>query len=136
MTCIHIIVFLRAGPKDIDDNHIYPAEALLLHGTHGRHGGEEVVKLLQKGSAYYAPASSACLMVEAILRNQSRLLPAATYLKGEYGLHDIFLGVPCRLGCRGVEQILEVHLTETEKQALAASADSVRQNLKLALDGL
>ena len=101
-----------------------------------RHGGEEVVKLLQKGSAFYAPASSACLMVEAILRNQSRLLPAATYLDGEYGLHDIFLGVPCRLGCRGVEQILEVRLTETEKQALTASANSVRQNLNLALDAL
>jgi malate dehydrogenase len=101
-----------------------------------RHGGAEVVKLLQTGGAYYAPASSACLMVEAILRNQSRLLPAATYLDGEYGLQDIFLGVPCRLGCRGVEQILEVPLTETEKQALHTSADAVRENIKLAMENL
>lgn len=101
-----------------------------------RHGGAEVVKLLQTGGAYYAPASSACLMVEAILRNQSRLLPAAAYLNGEYGLQDIFLGVPCRLGCRGVEQILEVRLTEAEKQALHTSADSVRGHVKLALESL
>ena len=101
-----------------------------------RHGGAEVVKLLQTGGAYYAPASSACLMIEAILRNQSRLLPAAAYLDGEYGLHDIFLGVPCRLGCRGVEQILEVRLTEAEKQALQASAESVRGNVELALESL
>jgi malate dehydrogenase len=98
-----------------------------------RNGGAEVVKLLQTGGAYYAPASSACLMVEAILRNQSRLLPAAAYLNGEYGLKDIFLGVPCRLGCRGVESILEVALTDSEQQALHESAASVRQNVDKAL---
>ena len=101
-----------------------------------RHGGAEIVKLLQTGGAYYAPASSAGLMVESILRNQSRLLPAATYLNGEYGLRDIFLGVPCRLDCQGVESILEVQLTEEEKQALHTSAESVRQNVKLALDSV
>jgi malate dehydrogenase len=101
-----------------------------------RHGGAEIVKLLQTGGAYYAPASSACLMVEAILRNQSRLLPAAAYLTGEYGLEDIFLGVPCRLDCRGVEQILEVQLKDWESEALQASAESVRSSLKLALDSV
>lgn len=101
-----------------------------------RQGGAEIVKLLQTGGAYYAPASSASLMVESILRNQSRLLPAATYLNGEYGLRDIFLGVPCRLDCRGVESILEVRLTEEEKQALYVSAESVRQNVKLALNSV
>lgn len=98
-----------------------------------RHGGAEIVKLLQKGGAYYAPASSACLMVESILRNQVRLLPAAAYLQGQYGLEDIFLGVPCRLGCRGVEGILEVTLTEDEKKALHVSAESVRKNVQIAL---
>lgn len=98
-----------------------------------RNGGAEVVKLLQTGGAYYAPASSACLMVQAILRNQSRLVPAAAYLNGEYGLKDIFLGVPCRLGCRGVESILEVALTDSEQQALHESAASVRQNVDKAL---
>ncbi len=98
-----------------------------------RNGGAEIVKLLQTGGAYFAPASSASLMIEAILRNQSRLLPTAAYLQGEYGLDDIFLGVPCRLGCQGVEGILEVTLTEAEKQALRTSADSVRDNVKVAL---
>lgn len=101
-----------------------------------RNGGAEIVKLLQTGGAYFAPASSACLMVETILRNQSRLLPTAAYLQGEYGLHDIFLGVPCRLGCRGVESVLEVQLTDAEQNALHASAESVRHNVKLALDSL
>jgi malate dehydrogenase len=62
-----------------------------------------------------------------------RLLPAAAYLQGEYGLNDLFLGVPCRLGCRGVEGILEVTLTEDEKKALHVSADSVRKNVEIAL---
>jgi len=101
-----------------------------------RNGGAEIVKLLQTGGAYYAPASSACVMIEAILRNQSRLLPAATYLQGEYGLDDVFLGVPCRLGCNGVESILEVSLTESEKEALHTSAQSVRKNVELAIAGL
>jgi malate dehydrogenase len=98
-----------------------------------RNGGAEIVKLLQTGGAYFAPASSACLMVEAILRSQSRLLPAATYLQGEYGINDLFLGVPCRLSCRGVEKILEVDLTKPESEALLASADLVRKNIQIAL---
>ncbi len=99
-----------------------------------RNGGAEIAKLLQTGTAYYAPAASACVMIESILRNQSRLLPAATYLDGDYGLKDIFLGVPCRLGCRGVETVLDVQLTEAEQAALHRSAGSVRQNINLALD--
>jgi len=101
-----------------------------------RHGGGEIVKLLQTGGAYFAPASSACLMVEAIKRDRSSLLPAAAYLQGEYGLNDIFLGVPCRLGCQGVESILQVQLTNAERESLHASADLVRKNLKLALASL
>lgn len=98
-----------------------------------RDGGAEIVKLLKTGSAYYAPASSACYMIESMLLNQSRLLPAAVYLQGEYGLNDIYLGVPCRLGCGGVEQILEINLTDAEKEALHHSAKSVRENVNLAL---
>lgn len=75
-------------------------------------------------------------MVEAILRDQSRLLPAAAYLQGEYGLEDLFLGVPCRLGCRGVADILEVNLSEAELGALHQSAQSVRQNIRLAQERL
>lgn len=101
-----------------------------------RNGGAEIVKLLQTGGAYFAPASSACLMVESILRNQSRLLPAAAYLQGEYGLRDIFIGVPCRLGGRGLENILEVTLTENEQKSLQISANSVKDNIKIARTSL
>jgi malate dehydrogenase len=101
-----------------------------------RNGGAEIVKLLQTGGAYFAPASSACAMVEAILHDRARILPAAAYLQGEYGLDDIFLGVPCRLGCRGVEGILEVKLTERERESLHLSATSVRQNITIAMAGL
>jgi malate dehydrogenase len=91
-----------------------------------RNGGAEIVELMQTGSAYFAPASSACLMVEAILYNKSRLLPVAAYLNGEYGLKDVFIGVPCRLGCRGIEDILNLELTDSERRALHQSAESVR----------
>lgn len=92
-----------------------------------RNGGAEIVELMQTGSAYFAPASSACLMVEAILYNQSRVLPVAAYLKGEYGLKDIFIGVPCRVGCRGIENVLELNLTDVDRTALHKSAESVRE---------
>ncbi|MGG6263668.1 malate dehydrogenase [Leptolyngbya sp. AN03gr2] len=97
-----------------------------------RNGGAEIVELMQTGSAFYAPASSACLMIEAILHSKSRLMSIAAYLKGEYGLNDVFIGVPCRLGCRGIEAVLELDLTETERTALHASAKSVRENVERA----
>jgi malate dehydrogenase len=97
-----------------------------------RNGGGEIVALMKTGGAYYAPASSACLMVEACLNNQSRQLPASAYLQGEYGLNDIFIGVPIQLGCRGVEKVLEINLTDAEREALHASAESVRQNIQQA----
>ena len=92
-----------------------------------RNGGVEIVNLMQTGSAYFAPASSACVMVESVLYNQSRLLPTAAYLQGEYGLNDVFIGVPCRLGCKGVDRILELDLTIAEREALHASAQAVQQ---------
>jgi malate dehydrogenase len=98
-----------------------------------RNGGAEIVELMQTGGAYYAPASSAFRMVEAILRNHSRLLPVAAYLDGQYRLRDIFIGVPARLGCRGVEGILELDLTEAEYSALHQSAEAVRQSIHNAM---
>jgi malate dehydrogenase len=71
-------------------------------------------------------------MVEAILQNKSRLVPTAAYLQGEYGLNDIFIGVPARLGCRGIESVLELELTDAERAALHASAESIRQNIQRA----
>ncbi|NJK37392.1 MAG: malate dehydrogenase [Oscillatoriales cyanobacterium RM2_1_1] len=97
-----------------------------------RQGGAEVVKLLKTGGAFYAPASSIRIMVESILLNRSRLLPVSAYLQGEYGLTDLFLGVPCWLGCRGVERILELALSEPEHKALMHSARSVQEGIKLA----
>jgi malate dehydrogenase len=95
-----------------------------------RNGGAEVVELLKTGGAYYAPASAVCVMVEAIIYNQPRILPVAAYLQGQYQLHDIFIGVPCRLGCQGVESILELDLTQQELAELHTSSDSVRSNLE------
>ncbi len=97
-----------------------------------RNGGAEIVELMQTGGAYYAPASSAYVMVEAILLNQHRLLPIASYLQGEYGLHDLFLGVPSWLGCGGIEAILELKLTDAERKALNRSAESVSHNIQTA----
>src|SRR6476646_3315352 len=94
-----------------------------------RNGGAEIVELMKTGSAYFAPASAACLMVEAVLLNQSRLLPVAAHLQGEYGLEDIFIGVPCRLGCSGVEEVLQLSLTDAERAALQASAHAVRESI-------
>jgi malate dehydrogenase len=97
-----------------------------------RNGGSEILELMQIGSAYFAPASSASLMVESILLNQKRTVPAAVYVKGEYGLQDVFLGVPCQLGCQGVEKVVELPLTEAELRDLKASAEAVRGNIERA----
>ena len=94
-----------------------------------RDGGAEIVKLLQTGSAFYAPAASAVQMAEAILHDKKRLLPVAAYLNGEYGFKDLFLGVPAILGARGLEKIVELELAADEKAALAKSADEVRKGI-------
>lgn len=92
-----------------------------------RAGGAEIVKYLKTGSAYYAPSSAAVQMCEAIVRDQKRILPCAAWLEGEYGLSGLFLGVPCKLGRAGLERILEVELTPEERDALAKSAEAVRE---------
>ena len=92
-------------------------------------GGAEIVKLLKTGSAYYAPASAAVEMAEAILKDKKKILPCAAYLEGEYGIQDLFIGVPVKLGSGGVESIIEITLTEEERAALMKSAEAV-QGLK------
>jgi len=94
-----------------------------------RDGGAEIVKLLQTGSAFYAPASSAVQMAESILRDKKRLLPCCAYLNGEYGFKEIYLGVPCVLGAKGIEKIVDVPLSAEEKAALANSAEEVRKGI-------
>jgi malate dehydrogenase len=95
-----------------------------------RGGGAEIVKHLKTGSAYYAPASAAVQMCEAIVKDQKRILPCAAWLDGEYGMTGLFLGVPCKLGRRGLEKIIEVELTREERSALAKSADAVREPMR------
>src|SRR5690606_2079081 len=96
-----------------------------------RNGGAEIVGLLKTGSAYYAPAAAAVQMAEAIVFDKKRILPCSAWLQGEYGMRDLFLGVPCKLGAKGLEQVLEVQLTEAERSALGKSADAVRETMNL-----
>lgn len=96
-----------------------------------RNGGAEIVKHLKTGSAYYAPSSGAVQMVEAIVRDQKRILPCSAWLEGEYGMKGLFLGVPVKLGRKGLEQILEVKLTKDEAAALEKSADAVREPMSV-----
>jgi len=96
-----------------------------------RGGGAEIVSLLKTGSAYYAPSAAAVQMVEAILLDRKEILPCAAYLEGEYGINGLFAGVPVKLGAGGVEQIIEVALTDEEGAALRRSADAVRELVKV-----
>ncbi|MEE4606498.1 MAG: malate dehydrogenase [Desulfobacteraceae bacterium] len=92
-----------------------------------RNGGAEIVALLKTGSAYYAPASAAVEMAESILKDKKKILPCAAYLQGEYGIQDLFIGVPVKLGAAGIEEIIEITLTEEEQQALQKSAEAVQE---------
>ena len=96
-----------------------------------RKGGGEIVGLLGTGSAYYAPSSAAVQMVESIVRDKRRILPAAAWLEGEFGLEGLFLGVPCKLGRNGLEEIIEVRLTDEQLEALRASAADVRETMEV-----
>jgi len=90
-------------------------------------GGAEIVSLLKSGSAYYAPASAAVEMAESILKDRKKILPCAAYLQGEYGFNDLFIGVPVKLGANGVEEIIQIKLTDSEKTALEKSAAAVQE---------
>jgi malate dehydrogenase len=92
-----------------------------------RDGGAEIVKYLKTGSAYYAPSSAFTEMVEAILKDKKKILPCAVYLKGEYGIDGLFVGVPVKLGSKGVEKIIEIKLTADEQAALQRSAGAVKE---------
>ena len=97
-----------------------------------RNGGAEIVSLLKTGSAFYAPSSAAVEMAESILKDKKKILPCAAYLEGEYGIRDLFIGVPVKLGAKGVEQVIEIKLTPEENAALQKSAAAV-QELKSAM---
>jgi malate dehydrogenase len=90
-------------------------------------GGAEIVSLLKTGSAYYAPSAAAVEMTESILKDKKKILPCAAYLEGEYGVNGLYVGVPCKLGAQGLEQIIEINLTAEERIALQKSAASVQE---------
>ena len=94
-------------------------------------GGAEIVKILGTGSAYYAPASAVVEMVEAVLKDKKKILPCSVFLKGEYGIHDLFVGVPCKLGANGLEEIVQITLTPDEDAALKKSAAAVDELVKV-----
>ena len=96
-----------------------------------RNGGAEIVKHLKTGSAYYAPSAGAVEMAEAIVKDNKRILPCSAWLEGEYGMQGLYLGVPCKLGRRGLERIIEVELTDAERAALAKSAEAVREPMSV-----
>jgi len=92
-----------------------------------RDGGAEVVKLLQKGSAFYAPAAAVAEMVDSIVLDQKRVLPCAALCQGEFGIDGLFVGVPVRLGAEGIEEIIEIELDDAEREQLSNSAGAVRE---------
>ena len=92
-----------------------------------RDGGAEIVKYLKTGSAYYAPSAAVAEMVEAILKDKKKILPCAAYLEGEYGIKGLYVGVPVKLGEKGIEQIIQIKLTPEEKAALDKSAEAVKE---------
>ena len=106
---------------------LIPAPRLAEIVQRTRDGGAEVVKLLKSGSAYYAPSASICEMVDSIVHDQKRVLPCAALLKGEYGLDGLFMGVPCRLGSGGLEEIIQIELSAEERAELERSASAVRE---------
>ena len=111
--------------------HLLPQETIDRLVQRTRDGGGEIVNLLKSGSAFYAPGASVVQMVEAIVKDKKRVLPCTAYLEGEYGLRDIYFGVPVKLGAGGVEQIIEIELTADERAALQASAKEVAETIQL-----
>jgi malate dehydrogenase len=106
---------------------LIPATRLSEIVQRTRDGGAEVVKLLKSGSAYYAPSASICQMVDSIVHDQKRVLPCAALLSGEYGFDGLFMGVPCRIGAAGLEEVIQIDLSAEERAELERSAGTVRE---------
>ena len=116
-----------ATVNGISITQVLSAEQIARLVQRTRDGGAEIVNYLKQGSAFYAPGAAIVQMVEAIVKDKKRVLPAAAYLEGEYGLHDIYVGVPILLGAAGVEKVIEVELTAEEQAALKRSAEAVEE---------
>jgi malate dehydrogenase len=110
---------------------LLPKETLDRIVQRTRDGGIEIVNYYKTGSAYYAPSAAAAEMVDAVLKDKKKILPCAAYLQGEYGMSDVYLGVPVKLGRRGVEEIVQIELKDDEKAALEKSANAVRELFRI-----
>jgi malate dehydrogenase len=106
---------------------LIPAERLQQIVERTAKGGAEIVNLLKQGSAYYAPSASVLQMIDSILLDKKMIMPCSVYLEGEYGIDGLFVGVPAKLGAKGVEEVIQLDLTESERAALQKSADAVRE---------
>lgn len=109
---------------------LIPEQELKQIEQRTRDGGAEIVTLLKTGSAFYAPASSVCEMVKAILKDEKKVLPVCAYLRGEYGIKDIYFGVPAELGRNGIEKVVEIPLAQGERQGLLLSAEKVKKGVE------
>src|SRR5947199_7129842 len=110
---------------------LMPAERIEQIVQRTRDGGAEIVKLLGTGSAYFAPSASVLQMVDSILLDKKMIMPCAVYLQGEYGIQNLFVGVPTKLGAKGAEQVIEVELDEGERAQLQKSADAVKELIEV-----
>lgn len=110
---------------------LVPQDRLDAIVDRARNGGAEIVQYLKTGSAYYAPSAAAVQMAEAIVKDKRRILPCSAWLEGEYGMNGLYLGVPCKLGRNGLEQIIEVELSAEEREALERSAEAVREPMRV-----
>jgi len=124
-TMVPMVRYSTVGGIPITE--LLPQEKIDALIARTREGGAEIVKLLKTGSAFYAPSAAVAEMVESILHDEKKILPCAAYLKGEYGVNDLFIGVPVKLGCRGVEEVIQIKLTDDERAALQKSAASVQE---------
>jgi malate dehydrogenase len=106
---------------------LMPKEQLEAIIKRTRNGGAEIVNLLKSGSAYYAPSAAVVEMIDAIFNERKKILPCAAFLEGEYGINGLFVGVPVKLGARGIEQIIQIKLTQDEQAALMKSAAAVKE---------
>lgn len=107
-------------------SHFLPQDKIDSIVERTRKGGGEIVAYLKTGSAFYAPSAAAVQMVESIVKDKKRILPCSAWLTGQFGLSDVYIGVPCKLGAKGIEEIIEIELTEEESAALKKSADGVK----------
>ncbi len=124
-TMVPLPAYSKVSGKSLDK--LLSKEKSVAIGQRTRNGGAEIVSLLKTGSAYYAPASSTVEMIEAILKNQKKVLPCAAWVDGQYGMDGLFIGVPAKLGKKGVEEVVEIKLSDSEKEAFKKTADHVRE---------